>query len=144
MLEHGIETGHIKRLPHGEFIEVHQPLGGVDEHGHAVPLAYQGAKVPKRMNDLGSAGQPLKGGWFRPDPAEEQDALTAGRTAATRCRSSPARTASSPAAPTPAARATSRSSPGSTHDTGRERHRRSRPVVVSLPHPRASPRPRWH
>jgi ubiquinol-cytochrome c reductase cytochrome b subunit len=78
VLEHGIETGHIKRLPHGEFIEVHQPLGGVDEHGHAVPLAYQGAKVPKRMNDLGSAGQPLKGGWFRPDPADEQEALTGG------------------------------------------------------------------
>ena len=78
VLEHGIETGHIKRLPHGEFIEVHQPLGGVDEHGHAVPLAYQGAKVPKRMNDLGSAGQPLKGGWFRPDPADEQEALGGG------------------------------------------------------------------
>jgi ubiquinol-cytochrome c reductase cytochrome b subunit len=78
VLEHGIETGHIKRLPHGEFVEVHQPLGGVDEHGHAVPLAYQGAKVPKRMNDLGAAGSPLKGGWFRPDPAEEQDALTGG------------------------------------------------------------------
>ena len=78
VLEHGIETGHIKRLPHGEFVEVHQPLGGVDEHGHPVPLAYQGAKVPKRMNDLGAAGSPLKGGWFRPDPAEEQDALTGG------------------------------------------------------------------
>jgi ubiquinol-cytochrome c reductase cytochrome b subunit len=75
VLEHGIETGHIKRLPHGEFVEVHQPLGGVDEHGHAIPLAYQGAKVPKRMNDLGAAGQPLKGGWFRPDPANEQEAI---------------------------------------------------------------------
>ena len=75
VLEHGIETGHIKRLPHGEFVEVHQPLGGVDDHGHPVPLAYQGAKVPKRMNDLGSAGQPVKGGWFRPDPAQEQDQL---------------------------------------------------------------------
>ncbi|WP_285591817.1 cytochrome bc complex cytochrome b subunit [Actinomycetospora sp. NBRC 106378] len=73
VLEHGIETGHIKRLPHGEFIEVHQPLGGVDDHGHAIPVAYQGAKVPKRMNDLGFSGSPVKGGWFRPDPAEEQD-----------------------------------------------------------------------
>ncbi len=26
VLEHGIETGIIRRLPHGEFIEVHQPL----------------------------------------------------------------------------------------------------------------------
>ena len=35
VLEHGIETGVIKRLPSGEFIEVHQPLGPVDDHGHA-------------------------------------------------------------------------------------------------------------
>src|SRR5699024_1758250 len=43
ILEHGIETGTIRQLPSGEFIEVHQPLGGVDEHGHAIPLEYQGA-----------------------------------------------------------------------------------------------------
>ena len=59
VLEHGIETGVIRRLPHGEFIEVHQPLGGVDAHGHAIPLAYQGAPVPKRMNQLGFAGAPI-------------------------------------------------------------------------------------
>jgi ubiquinol-cytochrome c reductase cytochrome b subunit len=57
---------------------VHQPLGGVDDHGHAIPLAYQGATVPKRMNDLGSAGSPVKGGWFRPDPAIEQDDVHRG------------------------------------------------------------------
>ena len=34
VLEHGLETGIIKVLPTGEFIEVHQPLGPVDEHGH--------------------------------------------------------------------------------------------------------------
>jgi ubiquinol-cytochrome c reductase cytochrome b subunit len=78
VLEHGIETGVIKRLPHGEFIEVHQPLGGVDDHGHAIPLAYQGSKVPKRMNDLGYSGHPVKGGWFRPDPAQEQADVHAG------------------------------------------------------------------
>ena len=27
VLEHGIETGIIKRLPHGAYIELHQPLG---------------------------------------------------------------------------------------------------------------------
>ena len=27
VLEHGIETGIIKRLPNGAFIEIHQPLG---------------------------------------------------------------------------------------------------------------------
>lgn len=61
VLEHGIETGIIKRLPHGEFIEVHQSLDGVDSHGHPIPLAYQGASVPKRMNQLGSAGHAVKG-----------------------------------------------------------------------------------
>ncbi|WP_016696678.1 cytochrome b [Actinoalloteichus spitiensis] len=75
VLEHGIETGIIRRLPHGEFIEVHQPLGGVDDHGHAVPLPYQGAPVPKRMNQLGSAGHPVEGSLLTPDPAEETRAL---------------------------------------------------------------------
>ncbi|GAA2012257.1 cytochrome bc complex cytochrome b subunit [Nakamurella flavida] len=61
VLEHGIETGIIKRLPSGQFVEIHQPLGGVDSHGHPIPLAYQGASVPKRMNQLGSAGAPVPG-----------------------------------------------------------------------------------
>ncbi len=61
VLEHGIETGIIKRLPHGEFVEVHQSLGPVDSHGHPIPLEYQGASVPKRMNQLGSAGQAVRG-----------------------------------------------------------------------------------
>ena len=34
VLEHGIETGIIKRLPHGAYVEVHQPLG-------PLPLNYQ-------------------------------------------------------------------------------------------------------
>ena len=66
MLEHGIETGIIKMLPTGEFIEVHQPLGPADEHGHG-QLAYAGTPVPKRMNQLGAAS-PLKHirGFFYP------------------------------------------------------------------------------
>ena len=75
VLEHGIETGIIKRLPHGEFIEIHQPLGGVDDHGHAIPLEYQGAPVPKKMNKLGAAGRPVPGTLIAPDPAEEVAAL---------------------------------------------------------------------
>ena len=47
VLEHGIETGIIKRLPHGAYIELHQPLGPVDDHGHPIPLEYQGAAVPE-------------------------------------------------------------------------------------------------
>jgi len=79
VLEHGIETGIIKRLPHGEFIEVHQPLGGVDEHGHPLPLEYQGAPVPKKMNKLGAAGAPVAGTMLSPDPGHESDALDAAR-----------------------------------------------------------------
>ena len=76
VLEHGIETGVIKRLPHGQLVEVHQPLGGVDAHGHAIPLDYQGAPVPKKMNKLGSAGEPARGGLLTPDPEDESRALS--------------------------------------------------------------------
>ncbi|MEQ3550154.1 cytochrome bc complex cytochrome b subunit [Pseudonocardia nematodicida] len=79
VLEHGMETGIIRRLPHGEFIEVHQPLAGIDEHGHAIPLEYQGTSVPKRMNQLGLAGTSVPGSLFRPDPAEETRALDEAR-----------------------------------------------------------------
>lgn len=69
VLEHGIETGVIKQLPNGAFIEVHQPLGPVDEHGHAVPLEYAGAYVPKQLNQLGVADSEVQG-TFAPDDAE--------------------------------------------------------------------------
>ncbi|WP_448607888.1 cytochrome bc1 complex cytochrome b subunit [Geodermatophilus sp. URMC 60] len=70
VLEHGLETGVIRRLPHGEFIEVHQPLGPVDEHGHG-QLAYGGAPVPKRMNQVGGARRAIRG-FFKPieEPAQ--------------------------------------------------------------------------
>jgi ubiquinol-cytochrome c reductase cytochrome b subunit len=60
VLEHGIETGAIKMLPSGEFIEAHQPLG-------PEPLPYAGVPVPKRMNALGVAA-PLRRvrGFFYP------------------------------------------------------------------------------
>ena len=73
VLEHGIETGIIDQLPSGAFIEVHQPLGPVDEDGHAVPLEYQGGYVPKTMNALGAAGAPGRGGWFSPDSQDIAD-----------------------------------------------------------------------
>jgi ubiquinol-cytochrome c reductase cytochrome b subunit len=79
VLEHGVETGIIKRLPHGEFIEVHQPLGPVDEHGHPIPLEYQGTPVPKKMNKLGMAGAPVAGSLLTPDPPEETAALEKAR-----------------------------------------------------------------
>ncbi|WP_216694166.1 cytochrome bc1 complex cytochrome b subunit [Dietzia psychralcaliphila] len=70
VLEHGIETGIIMRMPQGEFVEVHQPLGGIDEYGHAVPLEYAGAKVPSKMNQLGAAGRPPRGA-LTADPVDE-------------------------------------------------------------------------
>ncbi|MFL6128039.1 MAG: cytochrome bc complex cytochrome b subunit, partial [Mycobacteriales bacterium] len=73
ILEHGVETGIIKRLPTGEFIEVHQPLGPVDDHGHG-ELQYAGFAVPKRMNRITTAGRKAKGFlWPVQDPTETQD-----------------------------------------------------------------------
>ncbi|WP_280387669.1 cytochrome b, partial [Nocardia wallacei] len=76
VLEHGIETGIIKRLPHGEYIEMHQPLGPIDDHGHPIPLEYQGAPVPKKMNKLGWAGKPGLGSFLRSDPPAQVADLT--------------------------------------------------------------------
>ena len=78
VLAHGVETGIIRRLPSGEFIEIHQPLGEIDAHGHAVPLEYADAPVPKRLNQLGVAGRSIRG-FFSPieEPASDR-ALEAG------------------------------------------------------------------
>jgi ubiquinol-cytochrome c reductase cytochrome b subunit len=78
VLEHGIETGIIKRLPHGAFVEIHQPLGDVDDRGRPLPLPYQGAPVPRKMNQLGVGGRSVPG-LLRPDPSTETDTLEAAR-----------------------------------------------------------------
>ncbi|MDT5105388.1 MAG: ubiquinol-cytochrome c reductase cytochrome b subunit, partial [Mycobacterium sp.] len=70
-----IETGILKRLPHGAYIELHQPLGPVDDHGHPIPLEYQGAALPKRMNKLGTGGATGSGSFLFADPVSESDAL---------------------------------------------------------------------
>ena len=80
VLHHGIATGIIRRLPHGEFIEIHQPLATTNGNGKSVPLTYQGAPVPKRMNQLDAGGRPPSGSLFRPDPLEETIALERART----------------------------------------------------------------
>ncbi|OBJ73526.1 cytochrome bc complex cytochrome b subunit [Mycobacterium sp. 1274756.6] len=82
VLEHGVETGIIKRLPHGAYVEMHQPLGPVDEHGHPIPLEYQGAPVPKKMNKLGSGGAPGTGSFLFADPVSEDRALRDAQHAA--------------------------------------------------------------
>jgi ubiquinol-cytochrome c reductase cytochrome b subunit len=65
VLEHGIETGIIARLPNGEFIEIHQPLGPVDDDGHGL-LQYAGAPVPNKLNNLGSPNAHWIKGFFFP------------------------------------------------------------------------------
>src|SRR5690606_17596008 len=53
VLAHGVETGIIRRLPDGGFVEVHQPLGE--------DLEYTGAPVPKKMNRLGALAPAIRG-----------------------------------------------------------------------------------
>ncbi|MEN3361571.1 MAG: ubiquinol-cytochrome c reductase cytochrome b subunit [Mycobacteriales bacterium] len=76
VLEHGVETGIIKRLPNGAYIEVHQPLGAVDEHGHGV-LEYAATPVPKKLNRVAGASRRVRG-FFAPieEPAALDDADT--------------------------------------------------------------------
>jgi ubiquinol-cytochrome c reductase cytochrome b subunit len=69
VLVHGVETGIIKRLPDGRFIEVHQPLpGAAHGNGHgdgdAHGLEYGGWVVPKKMNRLGALAPTVKGFFF--------------------------------------------------------------------------------
>ncbi len=67
VLAHGVETGIIKRLPDGRFVEVHQPLG--------TDLEYTGWTVPKKMNRLGALGPALRGFFVpieQPAPPPEQ------------------------------------------------------------------------
>jgi ubiquinol-cytochrome c reductase cytochrome b subunit len=71
VLAHGVETGIIKRLPNGKFVEIHQPLGPVDDHGHPIPLEYAGWVVPKKMNKIGALAPAVKGFFFPVEkPAE--------------------------------------------------------------------------
>ena len=63
VLAHGVETGIIRRLPDGRFMEVHQPLAPADAHGHAA-LEYAGAPIPKKMNRLGAIAPAVRGFFF--------------------------------------------------------------------------------
>ncbi|GAB1645931.1 cytochrome b N-terminal domain-containing protein [Krasilnikovia sp. MM14-A1259] len=93
VLAHGVETGIIKRLPDGRFMEVHQPLSPVDDHGHPLPLDYAGWTVPKKMNRVGALAPAIKGFFFPvekpaeapvspavpPVTREEREEITSGR-----------------------------------------------------------------
>jgi len=74
VLAHGVETGIIRRLPNGGFVEVHQPLGK--------DLEYTGWVVPKKMNRLGALAPAIRG-FFVPieepaRPTRERPELTKG------------------------------------------------------------------
>ena len=64
VLEHGVETGIIKRLPNGEFIEVHQPLAAGRTSTVTARWSTPGS-VPKKMNRIGALKPPRRG-FFRP------------------------------------------------------------------------------
>ncbi len=73
VLAHGIETGTIRRLPHGEFVEVHQPLPG-SPNGHGgehEALEYTGSAVPKKLNKLGAGGESPRGFFFPIEPPKQ-------------------------------------------------------------------------
>jgi ubiquinol-cytochrome c reductase cytochrome b subunit len=75
VLAHGVETGVIRRLPDGRFVEIHQPLAEPDAHGH-VQLEYSGWTVPKKMNRVGAL-RPTVRGFFRPVEEEPEPELEA-------------------------------------------------------------------
>jgi ubiquinol-cytochrome c reductase cytochrome b subunit len=78
VLVHGLETGIIKRLPSGRFVEVHQPLGPTDEAGVGA-LEYRGWVIPKRVNQIGGIMPPIRG-FFVPieEPVREPDGKRIG------------------------------------------------------------------
>jgi ubiquinol-cytochrome c reductase cytochrome b subunit len=60
VLAHGVETGIIRRLPDGRFVEIHQPLPPAGGDG----LDYAGWVVPKKMNHLGALAPTVKGFFY--------------------------------------------------------------------------------
>ncbi len=75
VLRHGIEIGLIKRGPNGRYVELHQPLGELSEHGHG-ELPYRGWVVPKRAQRVMSLRKSMLG-FFVPIPAEPDGPIPA-------------------------------------------------------------------
>ncbi|MFI8822949.1 cytochrome bc complex cytochrome b subunit [Streptomyces sp. NPDC053431] len=50
---HGRESGIIKRLPHGEFVEVHQPLSQGERHRLTAHEQYEPAELPPAVDENG-------------------------------------------------------------------------------------------
>ena len=81
VLEHGVETGIIKRLPR-HLHRTAPSTGARRRPGHPLPLEYQGAPVPGKMNKLGAGGSPGSGSFLFADPASEDAALSEATHAA--------------------------------------------------------------
>jgi ubiquinol-cytochrome c reductase cytochrome b subunit len=86
VLAHGLETGIIRRLPDGRFVEVHQPVPLADG-GRGAEAAhgpeYTGWVVPKKMNRIGGLAPTVKGFLFpieeaAPREHEEREEITTG------------------------------------------------------------------
>ncbi|GAA4185594.1 cytochrome bc complex cytochrome b subunit [Streptosporangium oxazolinicum] len=60
IISHGVESGVIKRLPHGEYIEVHvPPHEAIEAHmrgKEAIPIVSGGGAGPKNRDDIPSKG----------------------------------------------------------------------------------------
>ncbi|MGH3545989.1 MAG: cytochrome bc1 complex cytochrome b subunit, partial [Mycobacteriales bacterium] len=98
ILAHGVETGTIKRLPHGEFTEVHQPLvsasggeHGDAGHGHVDPeVAYEQIPVPKKMNKFGAGGPSAPGFFKQLDSGGSEQSSDVNASGAATTRNKPA------------------------------------------------------
>ena len=80
VLARGVETGIIRLMPDGRFIEVHQPLSATDGSGRG-ELEYAGWAVPKKMNRLGALAPAVKG-FFWPVEGPTEARATAGHSPA--------------------------------------------------------------
>jgi ubiquinol-cytochrome c reductase cytochrome b subunit len=79
VLAEGIETGQVRMLPDGRYVEVHQPLDGTGTTGHFAPLRYHGWKVPKRVSEVVDGSQAAaKGFYVGIEPAKPTPVSTAG------------------------------------------------------------------
>ena len=72
VLARGVETGMIRLMPDGRFIEAHQPLSATDGSRRG-DLEYAGWAVPKKMNRVGALAPAVRG-FFRPveDPPRHE------------------------------------------------------------------------
>ena len=82
ILESGVETGIVRQLPSGEFIEVHQLLGPADPDGEGM-FSYAGTPVPKKINGLGRAVGHIRGFFYPVVESHQQAAGTDSDRAST-------------------------------------------------------------